>query len=77
MCRNFCKEISWEKKAIEIRKVGGGSAWVAQSVELLLLFQVTISQFVGSSPAWGSVLSVQSPLQILCSLLCLPSAPRK
>ena len=35
-------------------------AWVAQSVKHLTLAQVMISQFVGSSPASGSVLTAQS-----------------
>ena len=35
-------------------------ACVAQSVKQLTLAQVMISQFVGSSPASGSVLTVQS-----------------
>ena len=40
------------------RKVGG--AWVAQSAECLTSAQVMISQFMGSSPASGSVLTAQS-----------------
>ena len=36
-------------------------AWVAQLVERPTLAQVMISQFVGSSPASGSVLTAQSP----------------
>ena len=35
-------------------------AWVAQSVKHLTLAQVMIWQFVGSSPASGSVLTAQS-----------------
>ena len=35
-------------------------AWVAQSVKGLTLAQVTISRFVGSIPASGSVLTAQS-----------------
>ena len=35
-------------------------AWVAQSVERLALAQVTISQFMSSSSASGSVLTAQS-----------------
>ena len=34
--------------------------WVAQSVKRLTLAQVMISQFVGLSPASGSVLTAQS-----------------
>ena len=37
-----------------------GRTWVAQSVKLPTSAQVTISQFVGSSPASGSVLTAQS-----------------
>ena len=40
------------------RKIRG--AWVAQSVERPASAQVMISQFVGSSPASGSVLMAQS-----------------
>ena len=36
------------------------SAWVAQSAKRPTSAQVTISQFVGSSPASGSVLTAQS-----------------
>ena len=56
-------------------------AWVAQLVKHLTLAQVTISQFVGSSLASGSVLTAQSlepaldsvspflpPLPHMCSL---------
>ena len=35
-------------------------AWVAQSVKPLNSAQVMISQFMGSSPAWGSVQTAQS-----------------
>ena len=35
-------------------------AWVAQSVKRLTSAQVTISPFVGSSPALGPVLTVES-----------------
>ena len=35
-------------------------AWVAQSVKHLTLAQVMISQFVGSNPTLGSVLTAQS-----------------
>ena len=44
---------------------------VAQSVEHHTLAQVMISRFVSSSPALGSLLSVQSPLLILCLPLSL------
>ena len=47
-------------------------AWVAQSVKRLTLAQVMISWFMSSSPAWGSLLSAQSRLQILCLLLSVP-----
>ena len=61
-------------------------AWVAQSVESPTSAQVMISQFVGSSPAAGSVLTAGSlepawdsvspplsalPLLVLCLCLCL------
>ena len=35
-------------------------SWVAQLVERPTSAQVTISQFVGSSPTWGSVPTAQS-----------------
>ena len=43
-------------------------AWVAQSVEHPTLAQVMISRFVGSSPAWGSVLTAQSLDPVLDSV---------
>ena len=61
-------------------------AWVAQLVKLQTLAQVMISQFMGLSPASGSVLTAQSlepaldsvspslsapPLLTLCLCLCL------
>ena len=52
-------------------------AWVAQPVKRLTWAQVKISQFVSSSPALGSLLSAQSPLQILCPHLSLPHSPLK
>ena len=42
------------------RNAPTGGAWVAQSAERLTLAQVMISQFVGSSPASGSLLTAQS-----------------
>ena len=49
-------------------------AWVAQSVKHPTSAQVMISQFVGLSPAWGSLLTAQSLdlLRILCLPLSLP-----
>ena len=46
--------------------------WVAHLVKHLTSTQVMISQFVGSSPASGSLLSAWNPLQILYSPLSLP-----
>ena len=43
--------------------------WLA---ELPTSAQVMISQFVGLSPTLGSLLSAQSPLQILCTPLSAP-----
>ena len=49
-------------------------AWVVQSVKRLTLVQVTISQFVGSSPALGSCADSAEPawdplsLSFLCAL---------
>ena len=53
-----------------IKGVSPWGAWVAQLVEwveCLASARVMISQFVGSSPSLGSLLSAQSPLQILYS----------
>ena len=44
--------------------------WVAQSVKRPTSAQVMISQFVSSSPTWGSVVTAQS-LELL-RILCLP-----
>ena len=43
-----------------MKNINSGGAWVAQSVERLTLAQVMVSQFVGSSPALGSVQTAQS-----------------
>ena len=51
------------------------STWVAQSIERLTLAQVMILQFVGSSPASGSVLTAQSLESALGSLSPSLSAP--
>ena len=53
------------------------STWVAQSVERLSSAQVTIARFVGSSPASGFVLTVQSLLGILSLLLSLSKKKKK
>ena len=45
---------------------------MARSVERLTSAHVMISQFVGSNPTSGSLLSAQSPLQILCLPLSAP-----
>ena len=52
-------------------------AWVAQSVQRPISAQVMISQFVGLSPASGSVLTVQSlePVSDSVSLSLCPSPP--
>ena len=62
---------------ITVKKVySGGGAWVAQSLNhpalLLILDQVMISQFMGSNPESGSVLTVMSLLGILTLPLSLP-----
>ena len=48
-------------------------AWVAQLLKRLTSAQVVISRFMGSSPASGSVLTAQGPLQIFCPLSLCPS----
>ena len=45
-----CYHLDWEPQG----------AWVAQSAQHPTSAQVTISQFVGSSPASGSVMTAQS-----------------
>ena len=45
--------------SFQIEEAFGGT-WVAQSVERLTLAQVVTSQFVGSSPVSGFVLTAQS-----------------
>ena len=60
----------WNTFPSEIPSTGG--TWVAQSVEHPTSAQVMISRFVSWSPASGSLLSVQSPLQSLCPLLYPP-----
>ena len=44
---------------------------MAESLKHLTSAQVVISQLVGSSPAWGSVLTAWSLLWILCLPLSL------
>ena len=48
-------------------------AWVAESVKHLTLAQVMIPQLVTSNTTLGSALSAQSPLQVLCLPISLPS----
>ena len=60
------------QRIILIEKPKGKVAWVAQLVKHLTSAQVMISQFMGSSPESGSLLSGQSLLQILCPPLSLP-----
>ena len=50
-------------------------AWVVQSVERQASAQVVMSQFMSSSPALGSLLSVQGPPQISGPLSPFLSAP--
>ena len=59
----------WRKSLSLIVAPYWGS-WVAQSVELLTLAQVTILRFVSWSPASGSVLTAQS-LEPASDSLCL------
>ena len=46
--------------AFRLLKTSHWGVWVAQSIERLTSAQVVISQFEGSSPASGSVLTVRS-----------------
>ena len=50
-------------------------AWVAEWVKRPTSAQVMISQFVGSSPAWGSVLTAQSLEPVSDSMSPPLSAP--
>ena len=59
---------------LKIHVVNWG-AWVAQLVKGPTLVQVIISQFVGSSPTWGSVLTTQSLEPALDSVSPSLSAP--
>ena len=58
-----------------IRDSSYRGAWVAQSVKRPTSAQVMISRFVGSSPALGSVLTVQSLEPALDSMSPSLSAP--
>ena len=51
--------IQWVRDSHKIKKQTN-IAWVAQSVQRPTLAQVMIPQFVGSSPASGSVLTARS-----------------
>ena len=55
---------------LKIQVLGG--TWVAHLVKCLILAQVMISQFMGSSPASGCMLTAQS-LESASWILCLPS----
>ena len=48
------------RTAVNVEKMDGRGAWGAQSVERPTSAQVMISQFVGSSPVSGSVLTAHS-----------------
>ena len=62
-------EMRKEKPLIVERKLTGVPGWLSRvSIWLLIWAQVTISRFMGSSPALGSVLTVQS----LRGILSLP-----
>ena len=54
----FRRSFSQGRKGLKINNDRG--TWVAQSVKHLTSAHDTISQFVGSSPASGSVLTAQS-----------------
>ena len=56
-----------------VKKPGGGApGWLSRlGNQLWISYQVTILQFVGSSPALGSKLTAQSPLGIFSFLLPL------
>ena len=51
----------------------GAPEWCSQlSIQLLISAHVTVSRFVDLSPAWGSMLTVQSLLGTLSFSLFLP-----
>ena len=58
--KGLLKDASQKKKKKKKKRCISGGAWVAQSVKHLTLAQVMISQFMGSSPASGSVLTARS-----------------
>ena len=60
---------------LPLKKKGKWGAWVAQSAKSLTSAQVMISRFLGSSPASGSVLTVQSLEPALDSMSPSLSAP--
>ena len=64
---------SLEISALKNYRTGWG-AWVALSVKHLTSAQVMVSQLAGLSLTSGSLLSAQSPLQILCPTLCLSAS---
>ena len=64
---NTYATITWKG----LLKMQTRGAWVAQSVKCPTSARVMISQLVSSSPASGSLLSVQIPLQVLCLPLSL------
>ena len=64
-----------KKKKEKKKKRKSRGTWVAEFVEHPTLAQVMVSQVPSSSPTSGLLLSVQSPLWILCLLLCLCPSP--
>ena len=65
------KEVGYQP----VKKKDDKGAWVAQSVEHPTSAQVVISQYVGSSPASGSVLTAQRLDPALDSVIPSLSAP--
>ena len=67
-----CKTNKQNKTTLVRKKSLGAPGWLSRlSVRLLILAEVIISQFVGSSPTSGSALMLQSLLGILSLLLVL------
>ena len=71
-CGRFGIEHCINVKETQIKEESQRGTWVTQSVKFPTLAQATISWFVSSSPASGSLLSARSLLWIFCPPCSLP-----